>query len=505
MNSYLVWKKEMVKNFWPRALAAVFCTLLTITPAFAETLTFNSFLSEALNNSYKLKTSKIDTAAAKAGVKEAKAAYYPTLQGYATTERYNDLSDGTRQITAVGNEILLNRDYYQDVAAVGLNYNLFDFGIRKRGLDIARADDKQKEALLLKDTRDLKLDVVELYGETLALYKTLEIKREILGLYRELFQMNKRLRLAGEVSEIDVTNAEIDISETESEIRELENSFLKRLTEFSYYTNKNYELETIELADFEENTENNITPVSAIVSGRRERSNPEKEREAAKLSIEKTEKSSSKAAPENSFDLQNSLEAKTYDLEILKKKKELEIQKRANLPKISFDTRYNLYGSDSNNYFDSFSDIEQRSLSFRISTSFTMFDGFKNVNAVNKKELEVEKLKVQKEQELAELKKKYEQIRLDSENAALQGKNSKRTLALVNKNLENLERLNANGIIAKAECVKKKLELLNKKQKLEETRIRNYVMGYKLRVLELQGEGQEWYWTSIPKNNLSFG
>ena len=69
----------------------------------------------------------------------------------------------------------------------------------------------------------------------------------------------------------------------------------------------------------------------------------------------------------------------------------------------------------------------------------------------------------------------------------------------------NLERLNANGIIAKAECVKKKLELLNKKQKLEETRIRNYVMGYKLRVLELQGEGQEWYWTSIPKNNLSFG
>ena len=112
-----------------------------------------------------------------------------------------------------------------------------------------------------------------------------------------------------------------------------------------------------------------------------------------------------------------------------------------------------------------------------------MFDGLKNVNTVQKRRIEVEKLKVQKEMELAELKKKYEQIRLDAENSLIQNENNKRTLSLVNKNLENLERLNTNGIIAKAECVKKKLELLDKKQKLEETRIRNYVAGYKLGVL----------------------
>ena len=88
-----------------------------------------------------------------------------------------------------------------------------------------------------------------------------------------------------------------------------------------------------------------------------------------------------------------------------------------------------------------------------------------------------------KEQELAELKKKYSQIKLDAENSLIQNENNKRTLSLVNKNLENLERLNTNGIIAKAECVKKKLELLDKKQKLEETRIRNYVNRYKLNVL----------------------
>lgn len=445
---------------------------LTILPSVAETLTFDSFLETALQNSYKLKTSKIEKQSTEYGVKEARAGYFPTLSGYATTERYNDLSDGNRQLTAVGNEILLNCDYYQDVAAVGLNYNLFDFGIRKRTLQIAKADDSQKEALLLKDTRDLKLDIVDLYGETLALYKALGIKREILELQNELFTINSRLRYAGELSEIEVTNSEIDISETKSDIAELENNLSKRLTEFSYYTNKSYGVDDVEIADFEEGLEDNKGTVGVLPVG-----------DVKKLSVEKTDGKATAKNNDSDFDIENSLEAKTYDLEILKKQKEYEIQKRANLPKISFDTRYNWYGSDSNKYFDSFSDFEQRSLSFRISTSFTMFDGLKNVNTVNKKGLEVEKLKIQKEQELAELRKKYEQIRLDAENSILQGKNNKRTLSLVNKNLENLERLNANGIIAKAECVKKKLELLDKKQKLEETRIRNYVAGYKLGVL----------------------
>ena len=300
---------------------------LTILPSVAETLTFDSFLETALQNSYKLKTSKIEKQSTEYGVKEARAGYFPTLSGYATTERYNDLSDGNRQLTAVGNEILLNCDYYQDVAAVGLNYNLFDFGIRKRTLQIAKADDSQNEALLLKDTRDLKLDIVDLYGETLALYKALGIKREILELQNELFTINSRLRYAGELSEIEVTNSEIDISETKSDIAELENNLSKRLTEFSYYTNKSYGVDEVEIKDFEESLEDDKSTPGVLPVG-----------DVKKLSAKKTTARSSIG----DFDIKNSLEAKTYDLEILKKQKELEIQKRANLPKISFDTRYNL-------------------------------------------------------------------------------------------------------------------------------------------------------------------
>lgn len=176
----------------------IFCVL----PANSEQLSFDSFLSSALNNSFQLRVSKINTEIAKKGVKEARAGYLPTISAFATTERYNDLTSGKAPMTAVGNDIFLNRSYYQDMAAVGLAYNIFDFGIRKKQLDIAKADDKQKEIVLQKDTKDLKLDAVDIYAQTLSLYKQVQIKKSELSLQKELFEINKKLRAAGELSEI---------------------------------------------------------------------------------------------------------------------------------------------------------------------------------------------------------------------------------------------------------------------------------------------------------------
>ena len=439
-----------------RILHTFFILYLAMLPANAEQLNFNDFLSTALNNSYKVKIAEINKNITQRGVKEARAAYFPTISAFATTERYNDLTNGGAPLTAVGNEIFLNRDYYQDMAAGGLSYNLFDFGVRKRQLDIAKADNKQKEILLKKNTRDLKLDIVELYAQTLALYKQSQIKNDELNLRDELREINKKLRLAGEISEIDVVDSEIKASETKSELDEIKNRFAKKLTEISFYTNKTYDIKDIELTNFPLDVNNIPTEVDPFV----------------KLS-----------AQVNNLIVENSVESKVYDLEILKKQKEYEIQKKYNFPKIRFDTRYNLYGSDTNNFFDGIGDISQRSLSFRLSTSFVLFDGFKNINTVAKSKMEVEKLKVEKEEQLAELRKKYEQVQLDSKNALIQSENNEKTLALVNKNLQMLENLNANGIIEKSACIKKQLELLDKKMKLEQTQINIFVTQYKLQVL----------------------
>lgn len=201
--------------------------LFTTIPTLGEELNFNKFLSTALNNSYKLKISQVEALISQKGVKEAQAGYYPTLSAFATTERYNDLTNGNSQITAVGNEILLNRSYYQDMAAIGLSYNIFDFGVRRKQLDIAKADDKQKTLLLQKDSRDLKIDAADIYGDALNLYKRSQIKSETLSLQNELININKRLQKAGELSDVDLVDSEIEASETKTQLDEIKNNLAK--------------------------------------------------------------------------------------------------------------------------------------------------------------------------------------------------------------------------------------------------------------------------------------
>jgi len=266
---------------------------------------------------------------------------------------------------------------------------------------------------------------------------------------------------AGEASEVDVVESEITTQEVRTELDEVTNALAKKLTEVSYYTKQDYNIKDISFTDF---------PESLIDS--KINDSIKEENGVIKLNIET-----------NALNLVNSLEAQVYDLEIIKKQKEVQIQKKANFPKIRFDTRYNLYGSHPNNFFDGLEDISQRSFSFRLSTSFTLFDGLKNINTIHKKKLEVEKLKIEKEKELAELKKKYEQIELDFKNAIIQTQNNKRTLELVDKNLTLLKRLNTKGLVAQSECIKKQLELLKKKQVLEENQIKNFVARYKMMVL----------------------
>ncbi len=455
----LITDKLLKSGLMKKIIFTILQLFLIILPVYPEQLDFNDFMSAALNNSYKLKTSHINLAISHHGVKEAKAAYLPTISAYATTERYNDLTKGNAQITAVGNEILLNRSYYQDMAAIGLTYNIFDFGIRRKELDIAKADDKQKLIVLMKDTKDLKLDAVDIYADALVLYKQSVINSEKLSLQNELISINKRLRTAGELSEVDLVDSEIVASETKSELDEVKNNLAKKLTEISYYTNENYNIKDIELNDFPKDISGAITDT----------------KEPVKLSATLTE-----------FIPEESVEAKVYDLEIFKKQKEYEIQKKANFPKIRFDTRYNFYGSDPHNFFYGLDDISQRSVTIRLSTSFTLFDGLKNINTIAKKKLEVEKIKIEKAQQLAELKKKYEQIQLDCQNAITQTENNEATLELVNKNLDMLKRLHTNGIAAKSECIKKQLELLDKKLKLEQNRIKNFTARYKMHILNTE-------------------
>ena len=79
-------------------------------------------------------------------------------------------------------------------------------------------------------------------------------------------------------------------------------------------------------------------------------------------------------------------------------------------------------------------------------------------------------------------------IQLDYKNTIVQSRNNAVTLDLVNKNLDKLRRLNANGIVAGAECIRKQIELLKKKQEHEQNQIKHFVSRYKMQILREDSE-----------------
>lgn len=79
-------------------------------------------------------------------------------------------------------------------------------------------------------------------------------------------------------------------------------------------------------------------------------------------------------------------------------------------------------------------------------------------------------------------------IQLDYKNAIVQSRNNAVTLDLVNKNLDNWRILNANSIVARAECIRKQIELLKKEQELEQNQIKHFVSRYKMQILREDSE-----------------
>ena len=113
-------------------IVGIIIFLIGINTAKAETLTYKSVLEKAVKNSYDLKISQIDVKIAQTEIKEAKAEYFPLVSLSYNSQYDKDLTNGTSSLTSVGDSIVTNNTRYLNALSAGLQYNLFDFGVRKK-------------------------------------------------------------------------------------------------------------------------------------------------------------------------------------------------------------------------------------------------------------------------------------------------------------------------------------------------------------------------------------
>jgi len=439
----------------------IFLTLiifyLAICPAKAGTISYKSLLDKAIKNSYDLKMSQIDIKVTQAEIKEARAQYYPVLSMGYSAQFDKDLTKGTSSMTPVGDSVVVNATRYVNSFNLGLQYNLYDFGVRKQNLNIAKKDKIQKQSSYNKNLRDLKLELSDVYTKALLSKKELVKNEELLKLNKVLFGMYDSLYNSGTIRKTELTNQALNVAVTVNRIDDLKTQLNNTLKDLSYYTKENYSPADIMLCLFEE--EEKTLPVS----------------NKSMIKLELTENELLKK--------ENIPEYKQYQMEIEKKKAELSILKRQNLPEFKFNTFYYLYGTDDDKFFSSYSDIKNRSLTFRLTSTLPIFDGFKNAAQREKKKLEIERLLIERDKKVESIvslyEKSYEEVKASNEKI----KNQQTTLELTEEKMAMLEKLNQQKLIDKISYLKQKADLISQKFELEKTKINSEEAAYKWRII----------------------
>ncbi len=352
------------------SLLSLLC--LTLNTTGAETLSFQTVLDQAIAHSYDLRIAETDIGISRTGILEARSEYFPQIRGRLNSEYQRDLTGGSSAVTTIGDTILPSGTQFQNSANLQATLTLFNFGIRRKRVKIAKDDVSAKSALYRQRLRDLKLQILEHYTNALQTYQTLQANQNNLPIRQSIYQMMERLNEAGEASKVLVAEEAIQVAKSLSEQNNLKAQFQKQLKDLSYYTQEAYELDILDMA-----------PLTASV--------PSSAMEMVEENL-----------PELAF----------YNLEINKKRNELAIKRRERLPQLTTYTYYNLFGADVDQWSRSVKALQNRSLSMGVSLNIPVFDGFKNRAQIKRAQLEIKRLKIEKDKKLAELRRDYEATHL---------------------------------------------------------------------------------------------
>ncbi|MCZ6160716.1 TolC family protein, partial [Campylobacter ureolyticus] len=90
--------------------------------------------------------------------------------------------------------------------------------------------------------------------------------------------------------------------------------------------------------------------------------------------------------------------AKEFDYELKTNEYELKSEQRSYYPTISLYAKYDLYGNDRDDYFDSTKDLKRHGYRVGLSFYLSLFDGGKKKARIKDKEINKEKILLRKEE-----------------------------------------------------------------------------------------------------------
>jgi outer membrane protein TolC len=342
--------------------AIVFGVLLTESFLGAQSVSLQEIFNFATHNAKVLQLKAIDAKIEAANVKSAESGYYPTL-GVVYNAEYNQALDGnTYSSEYIGGLTISSQTRYQSSIAFQLNYNLYDFGATEKQVAAAKEELDAKKIEWCSEEKKLYKEILQQYADGRKAMLEQKYKNKMLLVHKKLYTVKERLYKAGEYSRIDLGDEAIAVMKLESDIENARMRYQEDIFKISQLSYMPLDIKT-RLLPLKTNNDLHV-----------------------KIQFEETPK------------------AKELQKHIAKKRNEISMQTRKNLPSLALYGNYYLYSSHPTAYDYTVSHLNKKSWNAGLALRYTFFDGFKS--SAQKERLHLQLLHLQ--EEFADAKHAYE-------------------------------------------------------------------------------------------------
>lgn len=332
-----------------------------VSATLAKEISFDELAKIVDASSPKLEQQRVNTNLSKVKLEIAQSQYYPTLSIGASTE-YSHKFNKSFNPSSVGDNSLTQNTQYQTSTVLGMNYDLYRFGATSLHVRAAQKEIDSSYANECVVSEQLLVELLETYQKARIANIKLSYYKLIKKSHEELYVNAKRLYKYGSLKQTDVSSYALQIADLVSDAaqtREEKNNALAHL----YY-----------LSGVKIDSLSKLLPLHV--------------------------KDSYVYIPE----FEQSTKAKKLQAQISQKEAQLEAEQKTYYPTFSLYGKYDLYGSDKEDFSNAFDDTKSNGYRAGLALSWNLFDGFKREANIKTRLLELQSAKIS----LKDSKREYE-------------------------------------------------------------------------------------------------
>lgn len=334
---------------------------LLVSATFSKEISFKELADLVESTSPKIEQQRINTDLSKVKLEIAQSQYYPTFSLGASTE-YSHKYNQSFTPSNVGDSSLTQITQYQTSTVLGMNYDLYRFGATSLHVEAAKKEMVSSYANECLASEQILLELLDTYQRARIANIKLNYYKLIKKSYEELYLNAKRLYKYGSLKQTDVSSYALQIADLVSDAAQTREEKNNALVHLYYLSGVNIE------------NLSKLTPLHV----------------------------------EDSYvfipEFEQSTKAKKLQAQIAQKSAQLEAEQKTYYPTFSLYGKYDLYGSDKEEFSNAFDDTRRNGYRVGLSLSWNLFDGFKREANIKTRLLELQSAKVS----LKDSKREYE-------------------------------------------------------------------------------------------------